>query len=365
VTEPVTPQEQYQQQLQAQFGTLGTRQGLWRSNLQEYFSKKLPDLYDLFSIRPTWEDDQIRRHVRTEMCELRDKIPHLETAADKRLRPDKLDEFNSVFDATFNLAPTFNSSESASERWEDMNLSISSGQRYKVIFVAELARLTLTAGFVPKVELEITDEAEPEVPEVVKPEEELPAETPCPSVEVTPEAEESTLEVEEIPEPKHKKSVAVPMPALWAIGLFVVVALGVLSFFALNRDNNTETPPSTGQLSARNAAPGASSEQPSAGTDQDLIFDDLGASFHTIVVYPGTSESDADKRQNAIYTNGETKRATCKEEGRMAHTNTARGEPDRSSNHWFKIVGIPGQNEYARAIYTKNADELWAKLPYC
>ncbi|MFJ9787105.1 hypothetical protein ACIRSS_46550 [Amycolatopsis sp. NPDC101161] len=294
---------------------------------------------DLFRIPPAWGDDKIRRHVRTEMWALRDEIPHPETAAEKKLRPDNLDEFNRVFDGTFNLTPTFDNTKAVEERWKALPLSVSEGKRYKAIFVSELAQLTLAAGFIPKVELEITAESEPEVPDPAEVEKELPTKDLDTPTEVVPEEKET-------PEPKRKKSVTIPMPAVYAICAVVAIVLGGgAAFLYLSQMGNNETP---------------------QGTDQDLIFDDLGASFNTIKVFPGTSWSDTDQRYNAMYTNGETARATCKHEGRMAHTDTAKGEPDRSSNHWFKIVPSPGnQAEYARAIYTKNGDELWAKLPDC
>jgi hypothetical protein len=287
------------------------------------------------------------------MWALRDEIPHVKTAAEKRLRPDNLNEFNRVFDGTFNLTPTFDDTKTVEERWKALGLSPSGGQRYKIIFVSELARLTLAAGFVPEVELEIIAESEPEAPEAVEAEKESPTEELDTSTEVVSEKREA-------PESKRKKAVPVPIPVLYAVGAVVVIALGIAAFFAFNRNEGTGTPQTSGQISPRNVKP------PQPGTDQNLIFDDLGASFHTIKVFPGTSWSDADQRYNAIYTNGETARATCKQEGRMAYSDTAKGEPPRSSNHWLKIVPLPGHEaEYARAIYTKNGDELWAKLPNC
>jgi hypothetical protein len=362
VSEPATPEQSFRKGLYS----LAQREGLWRTDLQELFREgEAKVLLKPWHMSADWDNDTLRRHARDRLLDLRDQIKRDEEAKEKWLRPSKVPNFVQAYDATFNLGLKRNM-QNLEVRQEKVNLKDTRGRQFKYAIVTELINLIVGPSEIKLVEqvdssesVTLNDSAEDISPQ--KPTESIEVEQPA---EEQREADDVVDENDNTPE-IPKKSVTIPRPVVYTAAAMLLVMLALVLFFVIRDATATTTPLTGSSLSARNIAPGASSEQPDTGTDQDLIFDDLGAGFNTILVYPGTSESDADKRQNAIYTNGETKRATCKEEGRMAHTNTAKGEPDRSSNHWFKIVGIPGQNEYARAIYTKNADELWAKLPYC
>lgn|GEM_PF-5499560 len=339
MSEPVTPEDQYKQQVQQELHRLAQREGVWKKKgLRKFFEESAPNLYNLWHLPEVATESLLRGRVRSELLTLRDQVERNEEAPDEWLRPSKVPDFNRAYDATFNLSIERND-VNLEARQDKVGLKDSRGRGFKRAVVSQLADIIIATHDIPLYEAPPVGSPEPE-----NGNDSHQSRLAESTTDLTEEDEQPA-----IPETRTTKQISISFPRWLPVAVFALIlaaAIATLIYFLTRPE-------------------GGGANTQSGGTDQDLIFDSLGAGFNTILVYPGTSESDADKRQNAIYTNGETKRATCKKEGRMAHTNTAKGEPDRSSNHWFKIVGIPGQNEYARAIYTKNADELWAKLPYC
>ena len=96
-----------------------------------------------------------------------------------------------------------------------------------------------------------------------------------------------------------------------------------------------------------------------------LVFDDLHGGSPIIEVYPGVTNSSADKQANGSFNDGDSVPAECKTEGRMVHSNPGLGEEDRSSDDWIRIQGSPGETQYATAVYAENPSELLGRLPDC
>lgn len=97
-----------------------------------------------------------------------------------------------------------------------------------------------------------------------------------------------------------------------------------------------------------------------------LTFDDLGTPPPIIEVYPGVSESAHDHEQNGTFNDGDTVAIQCKKTGRTVNSHPELGEPKRSSNLWFRIIGSPGKVQYASEVYAAEIDGVTLQnIPDC
>lgn len=96
-----------------------------------------------------------------------------------------------------------------------------------------------------------------------------------------------------------------------------------------------------------------------------LVFDALGGGSSIIKVYPGPSDSEADKKANGTFNNGDTAAGECFDEGRDVHSHPELGERDVRSNIWFRFHGPSGQEYFATAVYVQDPAALQAQLSHC
>ena len=102
------------------------------------------------------------------------------------------------------------------------------------------------------------------------------------------------------------------------------------------------------------------------GGDDDkgvtAIFDDAGGGSRTIEVYPGVSESVADKRYNHTYEDDEDIEVDCQVKGRRV--NSVTGEEERSDETWVHIFE-EGEHRFATAVYLRFPDDNLDTLDDC
>lgn len=96
-----------------------------------------------------------------------------------------------------------------------------------------------------------------------------------------------------------------------------------------------------------------------------ITFDDLGGGSSIIEVFPGIQDTPEDKTFNGTYRNGDVVQAICKAVGRPVHSDPSVGEEARSSNAWVRIVGTPGETQYATSVYIQNPQQALSSLPDC
>lgn len=139
-------------------------------------------------------------------------------------------------------------------------------------------------------------------------------------------------------------------------GLSFIVLTGSLAVAGCSRGEGNEATPSS-----LRSAPSSTSARPN-GLPM-IVFDDLHGGSPYIQVYPGVTDTAADKQPNGVYNDGDTAQAECKTEGRAVHSDPSVGEEDRTSNDWVKLQGSPAQ--YATAVYIENPAALLNELPDC
>ena len=110
----------------------------------------------------------------------------------------------------------------------------------------------------------------------------------------------------------------------------------------------------------------ASSHSPSRTGRAVLTFDAIAPPL-IVEVYPGVSDSAADKTHNGTYNDGESVGAICDKKGREVTFIDPSGDhtKDRTSNDWIRIQGTPGETQYASAVYTANSAQLLPQLDAC
>jgi hypothetical protein len=140
--------------------------------------------------------------------------------------------------------------------------------------------------------------------------------------------------------------------------LSTAVLVGSLTLMGCARagESDSDAPSNAPTLATTTAHPGVLPK---------LVFDDLHGGSPLIQVYPGVTESAADKQPNGTFNDGDSVTAECKTEGRDVHSDINAGESDRSSDEWVRIQGSPGETQYATAVYVENPSELLAQLPNC
>ncbi len=127
-----------------------------------------------------------------------------------------------------------------------------------------------------------------------------------------------------------------------------------------NPDSASDTPPTT---SATSGSASNSASPNSVASDPMITFDYLGAGSKIILVYPGVSDSETDKKWNAQYYSGEQMPALCYAIGRTVTSDTSIGEREKSSDTFVKIVDQPGDNDDQFVPLTYTTANSAADLP--
>jgi len=110
---------------------------------------------------------------------------------------------------------------------------------------------------------------------------------------------------------------------------------------------SSDTKPNGDTSAAPASGVGASPNKP---VQPLLRFNDLGGGSPIIMVYPGVSESSADKVYNGTYSSGQIEPIDCHTTGREVTSHPELGEEKRSSVDWYKLVGDK-VHYYASATY--------------
>lgn len=97
------------------------------------------------------------------------------------------------------------------------------------------------------------------------------------------------------------------------------------------------------------------------GNRPTLTFDDLGGGSSVIEVFPGPRNNQYD----GTYYDGDRVPAICKTEGRQRQSDPSVGETSRQSDEWIRIVGTPGERQFATAVYIEHPAQLLNQLPEC
>jgi hypothetical protein len=90
-----------------------------------------------------------------------------------------------------------------------------------------------------------------------------------------------------------------------------------------------------------------------------LIFDYLGGNSPYILVYPGSSDSQTDRKSSGGFNNGDTVQVICRTTGRMVRS--VYPERPRQSDVWYKVA-LGGQEYYATKVYTS---DVQGSIPSC
>jgi hypothetical protein len=110
---------------------------------------------------------------------------------------------------------------------------------------------------------------------------------------------------------------------------------------------------------------GATGASAQAGGGAVFTFDALGGGSPIINVYPGVSDSPADRTANGTYSDGQTAPAVCQTTGRTVKSDVSAGEVARQSDVWVKIVEQSGLTHYATLVYGDIDQAALAALPAC
>ncbi|MFD8492282.1 hypothetical protein [Amycolatopsis sp. NPDC059657] len=345
------PERQHEESvLQGQLSELGQREGIRRSDFAEFLQTKTPDLWKFWCVSEAWDEGAIRNHVRSELLKLKAAIPHDESAEEKRLRPDNVVYFNEVFDAVFNLASNAKC-DLLGKRLTEARAPDAQGRRYKRIILAQLERLILATGYEPVSKLPTSEEVAEPVTVLPSPCEDQPDVLSVEPVEVQHKISGETDDPSPV---STKNGVVISKPLLAGATAVLVVVLGIAVYLIVN----------SGDSGARDPQAGGPTT-PSANEGQPLIFDDLGGGSPIIQVYPGASGVPGDKVANGTFNSGDRVTALCKTRGRSVSSAPQLGEQPRTSEIWFRIIGIPGMRQYATAVYVKDPDALLGKLHDC
>lgn len=145
--------------------------------------------------------------------------------------------------------------------------------------------------------------------------------------------------------------------ALW--GLALVAGLGMSACSA----QGVESSPSSDVSSVATVTGlGSSAVEKTVA----LIFDDLHGGSPYITVYSDIGpETQAGQNPNGQFLSGEKVEATCLTTGRLVRSDPSIGEEPRQSDKWARIIGSPGEWQFATLVYTQNPKQLEEELPSC
>lgn len=141
------------------------------------------------------------------------------------------------------------------------------------------------------------------------------------------------------------------------------VVIAGLSFVACG-DGETEPQPAAAP-SSNNTELSEPVTGPSGSSDSEaplVTFDDLGGGSSIIQVSGGPGLTEVDKTPTGTYNDGDTVQADCKEEGRPVDSAPSLGEQERQATEWVRLIGSPGVNQWATAVYL---EQPLPQIPAC
>lgn len=158
-----------------------------------------------------------------------------------------------------------------------------------------------------------------------------------------------------------------PQAVLPAAVLAAFLLAGCTSSAATPESGPAEAPAPVSTSTAEGSSsavanPGAPAAVNADGIPIILRFDDLNGGSSVIQVYPGVTESDADKKFNGTFNDGDTAAASCRAQGRIVNSHPEVGEAERSSDDWVLLAGSAGY--YATLTYAELVPTD-AVLPEC
>lgn len=128
----------------------------------------------------------------------------------------------------------------------------------------------------------------------------------------------------------------------WAVP--AAAAASVLLAFCIHE--GTETEPGPVPYVTAGPAPASVVVHPT------FKFNNRGGVLNLMHVYPGTSDSAADKISNGTYANGTELSVVCHQDGRREASNPAVGEDLRESDDWYQVVGVGSTVvQFATGVY--------------
>ncbi|SRR6266498_3741254 len=147
----------------------------------------------------------------------------------------------------------------------------------------------------------------------------------------------------------------------WMTGAAIVTAGGLAISGCTTSNERAGATNSRAPAESTQSSPTSTTEP----LDVQLVFDDLDGGSPIIQVYPGVSDSVADKLATGTYRDGQTVYAECKTKGRKVSSHPELGEAPRTSDDWIRFHSIPDIGPYATAVYVENPEALLAQLPDC
>lgn len=133
----------------------------------------------------------------------------------------------------------------------------------------------------------------------------------------------------------------------------VIAMVGLLGLFGCSDDGQSE-PVTTNPPTSVN---------PNAVT---MTFDSLSDTGTTVIqVYPGVTETEADRQYNGTYLDGDTVTVDCKTQGRTVVSDPSLSETPRESSEWIHLASDNGEDRFATAVYIEKPEAVLAALPDC
>lgn len=166
----------------------------------------------------------------------------------------------------------------------------------------------------------------------------------------------SKTSVDDVPPPAPHRGLTPPRIGVAAVGAVVVIG-GVILGIVLS-GGSPKTPA---------AGPAGPSVTVPADAQVSFRFDNLGSTYpggNTVLVFPGTGTSSADRQADGEYPVGDVVRAICIATGRMVKSDPAYNETPKRSDQWVRIASTDGQTQYATLTYGELLPQH-AKLQHC
>lgn len=96
-----------------------------------------------------------------------------------------------------------------------------------------------------------------------------------------------------------------------------------------------------------------------------ITFDDLGSGYEEILVYPGVTSSEADKRPNGIFFDGDQVVADCETVGRSLPAVPELEAMPPYIDRWVRFSGLAGRVHYASVVYLEKPEVVLEQLQSC
>ncbi len=327
--------------------------GVQRINLKAALSD---DLIRLWQIRPDHGDDHVRKIVAWQLEQLIKR--HLSTAENEQIAARY----------SFNITgkPEVERERNLGERQRMPSLLLQK-EGVSARSIQDDMRNILDV-FAKSLVIDPPDPMpEPEQPAEPKTPAAPPKTEPVAAVQQEPQpvppAEQPKVD-EQAAKLQKRKKVLIGSGIAGALALIAVIAIP-LSLSGEDNPNPGNTA-KTGNSQIQTTTTGDTSATTAEGEGVPMVFDDLDGGEPIIQVYPGVSESKADKLYNGTFRDGQTVYAICKTKGRTVRSHPELGERDvPPSDDWIRFHAVAGIGPYATAIYVGNPAELLAQLPDC